>query len=73
MIDREITEYEQIADKLKHTYKPYATRISHFILMPQVGNMQLIRTLSDCIIELESIKENTEKQLLMYNQKYGEL
>lgn len=74
MKNRKITAYDlQIADKLKDTYKPYATRISEFILMPQIGDIQLTRILCDCIIELESIKDNTENQLLVYKQKYGEL
>ena len=55
---RRITAHEiSIAEKLKHSGGVYARRMSEFMMMKQVGDIQLLRTLSDCIIELERNNE----------------
>lgn len=71
---RLISGYErEIADKLKHTRRPYASRMSEFIMMPKVGDIQLLRSFSDCVIELEGIKEKLTNELVEYKQRYGNL
>ncbi|TLP41072.1 hypothetical protein [Arcobacter arenosus] len=74
MIKRKINRYDiEVSDKLRHTYKPFATKIAEIILMEEVGDIQILRTMSDCIIELEKLKEQYQNELIEYKKRYGEI
>lgn len=71
---RKVSPYEiEISQKLKHSKKPFAYRMGEFLLMPQVGDIQILRTFSDCIIELEQLNDKSSKELVSYKMRYGDI
>lgn len=73
-MNRRLTGYDyEIADKLKSTKMPFSCRMADFVLMEQVGDVELLRTFKDCVIELELLKEKANNELLKYKLRYGAL
>jgi len=46
----------RMCQKLKSTREPFALRVADIMALEQVSDEQVITTLSDCVIELESLK-----------------
>lgn len=73
-MNRKITGFDfEIADKLKHTKKPFSTRMAQFVTMESIGDIQLLRTFADCVIELELAKDKAQNELIEYKKRFGEL
>ena len=52
-----------IIDKLEMTYKPYANRIAEIMKIDRISDVQVELSMTDCIIELEKLLEEKDKQI----------
>ena len=53
-----------IIDKLEMTCKPYANRIAEIMKIDGISDLQVEKTMADCIIELEKLLENSNKRVV---------
>jgi hypothetical protein len=71
---RKLNRYDiENAETLKKTYRPFATKVSEVILDESVPEVDVNRTMVDCIIKLEDEKLKLQEELLMYKMTHGNL
>lgn len=64
---------QELSEKLLLTQQPYSSRMGSFMLVNVIKEEQLLRSFTDCVIELESLNNKYLEELIQYKMMYGDL